>query len=233
MLGRRREYGELERQIGYRFRDQNLLDMAMTHRSFRFEDHATSYDNQRLEFLGDAVLGFLAASELYKDNPSQEEGYLTSARSQVTSGRAFAQMAAELRIGDHLKLGKGELKSGGRERESNLADAFEALLGACYLDGGIPAARRVFDRIIAPRLADEERDRWADNPKGQLQEKCQRKYKESPSYTVIATDGPGHARRFTVEVTLGNAVRGIGRGSSKQEAEINAASDALKGKRID
>ncbi|MDP6630056.1 MAG: ribonuclease III [Kiritimatiellia bacterium] len=233
MLGKKRPFRELEKKIGYRFRDQELLDMALTHRSFRFENHETRYDNQRLEFLGDAVLGFLAAAELYKDNPSKEEGYLTSARSKVTSGRAFAQMASELGIGDHLKLGKGELKSGGRERESNLADAFESLLGACYLDGGIPAARRVFDRIIAPRLADEDRDRWADNPKGALQEQCQRKYKQSPSYRVIATDGPGHARRFTVEVALGDKVRGVGRGNSKQEAEINAAMDALKGKRID
>jgi len=178
------------------------------------------------------VLGFLAAEELYRDNPSKEEGYLTSERSKVTSGRAFARVGAELGLGEHLKLGKGELKSGGRERESNLADVFEALFGACFLDGGIPAARKVFDKIIAPLLGSEGGDRWADNPKGALQERCQRKYKESPAYHVIATDGPGHARRFTVEVVLGDHVRGVGKGSSKQEAEVNAAIDALKGKRI-
>ncbi len=233
MLGRKRMYGELEKTIGYRFRDQTLLDMALTHRSFRFEDGATEYDNQRLEFLGDAVLGFLAAEALYRDNPSKEEGYLTSARSQVTSGRAFARLAGDLGIGEYLRLGKGEMKSGGSERESNLADAFEALFGACFLDGGIPAARRAFDHVIGPVLAgEEELDRWGDNPKGALQERCQRKYKESPSYHVIAAEGPGHARRFTVEVVLGDHVRGIGRGTSKQEAEINAAIDALKGKRM-
>lgn len=233
MLGRKRLYGALEKRIGYRFRDQALLDMALTHRSFRFETSETRYDNQRLEFLGDAVLGFLAAEELYRDNPSKEEGYLTSERSKVTSGRAFARVAADLDLGAYLKLGKGELKSGGTERESNLADAFEALFGACYLDGGLPAAKRVFDKIIAPLLAAEETDRWAHNPKGALQERCQRKYKQSPTYHVIAAEGPGHARCFTVEVILGDHVRGIGRGSSKQEAEINAAMDALKGKRID
>ncbi len=232
MLGKKRLYRELEKKIGYRFRDQELLDMALTHRSFRFEDSDTGYDNQRLEFLGDAVLGFIAADTLYQDNPSKEEGYLTSARSQVTSGRAFARVAGELGLGDYLKLGRGELKSGGRERESNLADVFESLLGACFLDGGIPAARRVFDKIIGPLLGNDEGDRWADNPKGALQERCQRKYKLSPSYHLIAADGPGHARHFTVEVILGDQVRGIGRGNSKQEAEINAAIDALKGKRI-
>jgi len=229
MLGRKRPYRELEKKIGYRFRDQQLLDMALTHRSFRFEDTDTGYDNQRLEFLGDAVLGFLAAETLYRDNPSKEEGYLTSARSQVTSGRAFARIAGELGLGEFLKLGRGELKSGGRERESNLADAFESLLGACFLDGGIPAASKVFDKIIAPLLGSGEGERWTDNPKGALQERCQRKYKQSPSYHVIAVDGPGHARRFTVEVILGDHVRGVGQGSSKQEAEINAAIDALKG----
>ncbi len=233
MLRKKREHAALEKRIGYKFRDQKLLDMALTHRSFRFEDSETGYDNQRLEFLGDAVLGFLAAVKLYEENPAKEEGFLTSARSQVTSGRAFAKIAADLGIGAHLKLGKGELKSGGRERESNLADAFESLLGACYLDGGLNAASRVFEKVIGPLLAEEDHDRWADNPKGALQERCQRKYKESPAYSVIAMDGPGHARRFTVEVTLGNAVRGVGSGTSKQEAEINAAIDALKGKRID
>jgi ribonuclease-3 len=232
MLGRKREYRELEKTIGYRFRDQVLLDMALTHRSYRFENSGETYDNQRLEFLGDAVLGFLAAETLYRNNPSKEEGFLTSERSQVTSGRAFARLAGEIGVGAHLKLGRGELKSGGRERDSNLADAFESILGACFLDGGIPAARKVFGRLIEPLLGREDKHRWADNPKGALQEHCQRKYKASPIYRVVAEDGPGHDRRFTVEVALGDDVRGVGKGRSKQVAEIEAAKDALMGKRI-
>lgn len=230
MLRRKRPYGELEKRIGHRFRNQDLLDMALMHRSYRFENGDVGHDNQRLEFLGDAVLGFLAAETLYRDNPTQEEGFLTSERSRVTSGRAFARMAADLGVGQHLKLGRGELKAGGRERESNLADAFESLLGACFLDGGIATARKVFNRVIGP-LLDETNDRWTENPKGALQERCQRKYKTSPVYRVSAAEGPGHDRRFTVEVTLSDKLRGMGRGSSKQEAEISAAIDALKGGR--
>ncbi len=229
---KKRLYRELEKKIGYRFRKQELLDMALTHRSFRFEGSGAPYDNQRLEFLGDAVLGFLAAESLYRDNPSRNEGYLTSARSQVTSGRAFATLAAELGLGGHLKLGRGELQSGGDQRDSNLADAFESVLGACFLDGGMPAARKVFFRLIEPLLKEGDKDRWSDNPKGALQEQCQRKYKAGPAYKVLAEDGPGHDRRFNVEVTLGDHVRGVGKGRSKQEAEINAAIDALKGKRL-
>ncbi|NQU39310.1 MAG: ribonuclease III [Lentisphaerae bacterium] len=229
---RKRPYRELEKRIGYRFRNQELLEMALTHRSYRFEVKDVSHDNQRLEFLGDAVLGFLAAESLYRDNPSEEEGFLTSARSQVTSGRAFARMASDIDLGSFLRLGKGEMQSGGDQRDSNLADAFESVLGACFLDGGVAAARKVFCLLIEPLLREGETDRWGDNPKGALQERCQRKYKAGPTYRILSEDGPSHDRRFTVEVALGEKVRGVGKGRSKQEAEINAARDALNGKRL-
>ena len=168
--GGRRPYKELEQQLGYRFRRVGFLKTALMHRSYRFENAGVSEDNQRLEFLGDAVLGCLSAGFLYDKHADHDEGKLTSFRSQITSGKALAECAGGLDLGRFLMIGTGEINSGGRERSSNLADALEAIIGAAYLDGGMKAARKVFNRLFVPMIDRLDGDVWADNPKGKLQE---------------------------------------------------------------
>jgi len=213
-----------EKRIQYRFRNKTLLETALTHPSFRYEDAATELDNQRLEFLGDAVLGLLAADVLMEKNPLANEGDLTKLKSSITSGTALTSAARELGLGEHLRLGKGEAASGGANRESNLEDALEALLGAVWLDGGLKAARKFFERHIFQCL--EKADPVIENPKGMLQEYAQKKGYAVPSYQVLEASGPDHARQYRVEVTVATfAYRG--EGSSRREAEKNAAQKAV------
>lgn len=220
-------YRELERALGYRFRSKARLKAALVHRSYRFENGAdTGVDNQRLEFLGDAVLGLVAAAHLFRQLPDGDEGVLTAARSRLTSGTALAQVAQRLGLGDWLLLGKGEDHSGGRTRSSNLADAMEAILGAAYLDGGLAAVETIFASRFAPSEKAGAPDA-GDNPKGRLQQVCQMRWKRSPQYGVQSETGPRHARRFTVSVQLGARRLGTGDGASKREAEAAAARDAL------
>jgi ribonuclease-3 len=221
-------YAELERRMGYHFRRLDWLEQALTHRSFRFERPGVTADNQRLEFLGDAVLGLLTAAHLFHEFADQDEGGLTELRSRVTSGKALTRCARELKLGLHLRIGKGEEKSGGRHRASNLADALEAIMGAAYLDGGWVACEKIFAAVFAPLIAALGQDVWAENPKGQLQEYCQRRWRAGPQYRTVRREGPAHAAVFTAEVTQGGNVYGVGRGSNKQEAETQAAVDALR-----
>ena len=227
-LGRSNPHRAFEKRIGYRFKNRALLEMALTHRSFRFETPEVNVDNQRLEFLGDAVLGFLAADELYRRFEDDAEGHLTAMRSQATSGKALAEIAAELDLGAFLKIGRGEAQSGGRERESNLADALESVIGAAFVDGGLRAAQKVFTAVFGPVLDAQAGDPWADNPKGKLQEVCQSRWKAGPVYKLVKEDGPSHDRVFTSEVRLGRHVHGRGRGANKQASEKAAAADALR-----
>lgn len=224
---RKNEYKGLEKKIGYRFKDRTLLETALLHRSYRFENDDIFVDNQRLEFLGDAVLGFLTAAHLYDRYPDDDEGVLTSYRSQVSSGKALADIAAEMGIGEYLKMGKGEEASGGRERTSNLADAFESIMGAAFIDGGIKAAGKVFRKIIVPCIDGLSGDVWADNPKGKLQDYAQRELKASPKYRIVKRTGPPHATVFTVEAALADGKSAIGKGANKQEAESEAARSML------
>ena len=228
MLRKRNPYRELERRLGYRFKHRGLLEMALTHRSYRFETGGVMVDNQRLEFLGDAVLGFLAADYLYRRFDDQAEGHLTTVRSQATSGKALEAIAETLDLGTHLRMGRGEEQSGGRTRSSNLADAMESVLGACYVDGGMRAARRLFATVFEPVLEGLGDDRWASNSKGRLQEYCQRMWKAGPVYRVVSQSGPAHDRHFITEVRLGNHVFGSGSGPNKQHSQQRAARDALK-----
>lgn len=214
----------LEKRIKYRFRKKALLEAALTHPSFRYEDAATEEDNQRLEFLGDAVLGLLAADALMEKNPQANEGDLTKLKSSITSGSALASAARSLGLGEHLRLGKGESLSGGADRDSNLEDALEALLGAVWLDGGLKAARKFFERNIFQCL--EKAEPVIENPKGTLQEYAQKKGYSVPSYQVLEESGPDHARHYLVEVTVSTyAYRG--EGSSRREAEKSAATKAV------
>jgi len=180
-----------------------------------------------MEFLGDAVLGFVAAAYLYGKYETCDEGDLTSFRSQLTNGQALAGIAHSAGIGVFIKMGKGEEHSGGRRRESNLADALEAVIGAAYLDGGLKAVQKIFDFLFVPILGKLSGDAWEGNPKGKLQEYCQRKWKCSPHYRIINKEGPAHATIFTVEVAIGDGLTGVGEGRNKQDAETKAASEVL------
>jgi ribonuclease-3 len=224
----RSEYRALQRAIGYRFRRVAHLKMALTHPSFRYEDDSIEGDNQRLEFLGDAVLGLATAAYLYETHRDLQEGDLTKLRSQVTSRQGLAEIGLNIGLGQYLQLGKGERQSGGEERPSNLADALEAILGAAYLDGRLKAVQKIFNHLFVPALQNlSSGDPWANNPKGALQEFCQEHWKVSPRYNLTAEEGPPHHRRFTVEVELNGKALSEGTDLSKRGAEMEAARAAL------
>lgn len=224
---RNNPYRELERALGYRFRDRSLLEQALVHPSYRYETDGVEADNQRLEFLGDAVLGMLTASYLYDAHPGKPEGDLTSLRSQMTSGRALAALGSEIGLGEYLKIGRGEERSGGRKRASNLTDAVEALIGAAWRDGGMKAAEKVVRRLVLPAAAGLESGGASVNPKGRLQELAQARWKQSPVYALTATEGPAHEASFTVEVRLPDGGCWTGQGQGKRAAETAAARAAL------
>lgn len=228
LLGRRGPYRDLEDKIGYRFRKRIWIEMALTHKSYRFENQGVEHDNQRLEFLGDAVLGFVTAAHLYERFADLDEGALTAMRSQLTSGKALTHIASEIQLGVHLKMGKGEDQTGGRKRPSTLADAMEAVIGAAYFDGGDKAVGKIFKTLFLPAMNLLSSDVWNDNPKGKLQEYAQRAFRLSPRYRVVLREGPPHDTVFTVEVTMGpDNISGKGTGNSKQAAEVAAARDVL------
>lgn len=184
-------------------------------------------DNQRLEFLGDAALGLMAADHLYREQPSANEGDMTKLRSLITSTKALATLALRIDLGFFLRLGKGEQISGGRQRPSILADAMEAVIGAAYLDGGLRAVRIIFATLFRPMLSELDADPAIENPKGALQERAQRTLGQNPRYIVTEEIGPAHQRMYTVEVRLGEKAVGIGRGTNKRDAETEAAVNAL------
>lgn len=221
----------LEVTIRYRFKDSLLLSQALTHPSVSAEVRAGQVDNQRLEFLGDAVIQLILTEELFRRFPDWSEGRLTKLRSRLVSREALCLYANQIGLGAHLLLGKGELANGGRMRPSNLADAVEALAGAIYLDGGLEAARRfLFDNfggIIGGIL--EQREEM--NPKGELQECLQAIAPASPTYRIIGQDGPDHLKSFVAEVRWEGIALGEGSGGSKKEAEISAAATALRERR--
>ncbi len=218
---------ELQKSLGYEFGDLTLLESALTHRSYRFENN-TETDNQRLEFLGDSVLGFLLADRVFRGYAEQPEGLLTVLRASVASGVALANKARRLHLGDALLLGHGERTTGGQDRESNLADVFEALLGAIYLDGGIEAVATVFDSLFAEELSELNEDPWSGNPKGHLQSIAQKDYHVDPVYETLEETGPQHCTSFRVCVSIGEALKAEGTGGTKRAAQSMAATRLLK-----
>ena len=221
----------LAEKIGYQFKDQDLLVQSMTHPSMSAEQREAVENNQRMEFLGDAVLQVILTEHLYRILPDQAEGHLTKIRASLVSRRALADCALRLGLEEYLRLGKGEEANGGRHRESNLADAFEALLGAICLDGGITGAREVTMRLMEEDLQEALEGEDTSNPKGRLQEELQALRMESPLYRILTEEGPDHLKQFRVEVLWGGKPLGAGRGSSKKNAESAAAQDALERRR--
>lgn len=218
---------DLEQALGYAFRDPALLRDALTHPSYRFEN-AVEADNQRLEFLGDAVLGFLLADRIYRSRQDHPEGMLTILRAAVASGASLAVKARALGLGPALLLGRGEELTGGRDRDSDLSDAFESVLGAVYVDGGIDAVSAVFDRLFAVEMATMGRDPWLDNPKGRLQSLAQKEHRVDPVYETVSESGPKHNRVFEVRVAVGEGLTAEGAGATKRAAQAAAAAALLR-----
>lgn len=223
----------LEESIGYKFRNSLLLGEALTHPSLAYETQRPHFDNQRLEFLGDAVIQLILTELLFELFPTFSEGKLTKLRARLVSRKALRSYASRIHLGSYLLMGQGEEGSGGRERSSTLADAFEALLGAIYLDGGFGAARQFLVTHCHSAIQDVKARPEEINPKGELQEILQAIVAASPHYQIVSQQGPDHCRIFEASVTWQGIELGSGRGSSKKEAEANAAAEALRARRWD
>jgi ribonuclease III len=218
---------ELEKKISYQFRDRRLLFMAFTHRSYANEHRELSLDhNERLEFLGDSVLGLLIAEYLYRHQPDTAEGVLSHLRSQLVQAEACASCLAKLSVEEYLLLGRGERMGDSRGRESIRADLFEAIVGAIFLDGGVEPARvfllHHFQSEINERISSPGRNYKAD-----LQDYAQRKFQQTPLYVVESETGPDHRKSFAVSVSVDGTIIGRGMGASKKEAQQLAAREAL------
>jgi ribonuclease-3 len=213
--------GALEDRLGHEFADPDLLARAMAHRSWCAETVGEP-SNERLEFLGDAVLGLVVTDHVYRSYPDLPEGELAKVRASVVSAAALADVAAELELGDALLLGKGEDASGGREKPSIVADALEAVIGAVYLDAGWAAAAEVVLGLLGDRIAAAAEGPGGQDYKTRLQELSARSFEDVPSYEVV-DEGPDHAKRFFATVVVGGRPRGRGEGRSKKQAEQAAA----------
>jgi ribonuclease-3 len=222
------DFTSLQNSLGFRFRDEGLLRLALTHPSIAHESGGPAEHNQRLEFLGDAVLQLVLTRELYEKFPAFDEGPLTKARAKLVNRRTLAEHARALGLGAHLILGHGEETHGGRERPSTLADAFEALLGAIFLDGGFDAAREFILREFGGAFGKVSALPMIENPKGELQELLQARSPEAPEYRVVSATGPDHDRVFECTVHHGGVELARGSGKSKKAAESGAALAALK-----
>lgn len=216
---------ELQERIGYQFREERLLRQALTHSSYANEKHMKKLsDNERLEFLGDAVLEVTSSEFLYRNHPTLPEGDLTKFRASLVCEPTLAFCTKEMKLGDYLYLGKGEEQTGGRERKSILSDALEAVIGAIYLDGGFEAAKRFVERFI---LTDIEHKKLFFDSKTLLQEIVQAQYEETLHYELLGEEGPDHNKQFRVEARIGERAVGEGRGRTKKAAEQEAAYQAL------
>jgi len=214
--------------IGVNFEDEALLQMALTHRSY-VNEHVDEdiEDNERLEFLGDAILDFITANMLYRRFPNMTEGEMTRLRAALVRTEALAQFATDLNLGDALRMGKGESNTGGRKRDNNLASGFEALIGALYLDQGLDAV----SEFVIPHLTDLQKDVMEEainkDPRSQFQEWAQAQYSITPTYRTIDSSGPDHDKRFTVAVFIGRFAVTDGQGRSKRIAAQDAARNGL------
>ncbi len=220
---------DLQRAIEYQFRDQRLLVEALTHSSFAQEAANHTRDNEQLEFLGDAVLNFLVSARLVEAFPDYEEGKLSRARASLVSAVHLGAVAVRLGLGAHLRLGRGEEKTGGRAKATLLGDALEALVAALYRDGGLEAARKFVERFILPAdLVAAADDLFSIDYKSALQEHLQAGHWPPAEYRVVEEEGPEHLKVYTVEVVAGGRLRAQGRGLSKKAAAQEAARGVLE-----
>jgi ribonuclease-3 len=218
----------LQKRLAYNFRDENLLRLALTHPSVAHESGVASEHNQRLEFLGDSVLGLVLSQKLFEKFPDVDEGVLTKSRAKLVNANSLAEHARQLNLGAHLILSRGEETSGGRERASALADTFESLLGAIFLDGGFDAAREFILREFASDFSTLAEASGIENPKGELQELLQSRSPNAPEYQTVSATGPDHDRVFESVVQHEGVELARGRGKSKKAAESDAALAVLK-----
>ncbi len=217
----------LQRMLPYRFRDDSLLDTALTHRSYVNENPSElRRDNERLEFLGDAVLELCISDLLMKHFSDYQEGQLSQLRAAIVNEQPLAEMAKSFRLGDFLLLGKGEETSGGRTKPSLLANAFEALMAAIYLDGGFEEAAVLIRRLFKPLI--EEGYRTYRDYKTTVQQISQHAFKETPRYTLIQEYGPDHDKTFEIQISIADRIQTTGSGKNKKEAEQRAAERAIR-----
>ena len=218
---------QIQEAIHYAFDDLTLLETAVTHKSYVNETPGGLADNQRLEFLGDAVLGLVVAETLMKRLITEQEGILTKWRAALVNEGSLAEIGRSISLGDALRLGHGERMNNGQDRTSTLSDAVESLIGAVYLDGGFSAAKQTVLTLFAEKLDDVEEGAEPLDAKGALQEILQATQSYSPVYRLVSEEGPDHAKVFEVAISVNDTIIGTGRGRSKKEAEKNAAKKAL------
>ena len=217
-----------ERSIGYGFRNKTLLNQALTHKSYANEKSLErSSDNERLEFLGDSVLGLVMSHILYSEYQGEDEGVLTRYKSQLVSGETLGRIAKELEIGEYILLGRGEEASGGRKHASNLMCAMEAIIGAIFLDGGLRAAHIFINRAFRPEMQLVKEGRGSKDYKSIFQQIVLRKFKTTPFYRILSEIGPDHKKHFIVEAVVAGKRYGIGSGPNKKSAEQTSAKEAI------
>lgn len=225
----RKDSGELMKKIGYTFKNEEYLKEALIHRSFSNEsDKIKKIDNEKLEFLGDAVVNLIMTEYIYYLEKDKSEGELAKLKGQIISGAVFSAIASEIQLGEYLYLSNGEIASGGRNRKSILGDAFEALIGAVFKDSDYYTTREVALRLLSGKINNLEEIDGIGDHKTILQETCQSIYRKIPEYEIIKTEGPDHDKIFEVAVKLNDQIKGTGIGKSKKQAEKNAAREALK-----
>ncbi|MBI4657121.1 MAG: ribonuclease III [Elusimicrobia bacterium] len=213
---------DIEREIKYAFKNKELLKNALTHKSYAIERNLPQH-NERLEFLGDSVLGLVVSVYLFMEHPDKDEGYLSKIKSVLVSRNNLTRWAKELNLGEHLYLGMGEMMTGGKKRSSILCNSLEALIGALYFDGGTKETERFIMEWLGRQTAEE----FENDYKSSLQEIIQRKHKTPPEYEILRTEGPEHDKTFTIRVKIGKKILGIGTGKNKKEAQQSAAKNAL------
>lgn len=229
LLHRRRGFRDIQDIISYHFRDPSILSEALTHRSYAkssSDDDGPTFE--RLEFLGDSILGMIVAEDLYKMFPGKPEGKLTKLKAALVNEQTLSTIAREMGLGDHILLSAEEAAAGGRDRPSITSDCFEAVIAAIYLDGGLEPARKFVGEFIMSRIEDVQADASIRNFKGELLELTQGQGAGVPRYEVIDERGPDHDKTFTVTVHGFGKKLGVGKGHSKKEAEQNAAHEALR-----
>jgi len=217
---------KLESSIGYSFKNPRLLKEAVTHRSYSAEN-TIEYDNQRLEFLGDAVLEIILTEHLYKKYPEEPEGKLTKMRSALAQKEALYKLAVEIELDLYILLGKGEQEAGGNKRISTMSDAYEAILGAIFLDAGLDTVKAIVMPVFEIHFPEPLDLIKVINPKGDLQEYTQKRWNTAPKYKVLKIDGPDHQPSYTVSVSVRNNLIASGSASSRKAAESEAARSAL------